>query len=268
MAKKMLEGKVAIITGAASGIGEAAARLFAAQGAFVVIADIQDQLGLAVAASIGPGRSSYRHCDVTDEEQVESAVAHAVSARGRLDIMYSNAGVMGPAAGVVDLDKAEFDRAMAVNVGGAALAIKHAARAMLAGGVRGAIVCTASATGHQAGLGPAAYTASKHALVGLVRAAAGELGSGGIRVNCVSPFGVATPMSCGLNGLTPEMLEATSCRLSNLKGTVLKASHVAEAALFLASDQSVYVSGHDLLVDGGSTVVYAGLQQLIGSSRL
>ncbi|KAJ6798697.1 putative short-chain dehydrogenase reductase 5 [Iris pallida] len=262
-----LEGKVAIVTGAASGIGEAAARLFAANGATVVVADIQDRLGHEVVASIGPDKSIYVHCDVTDEEQVKAAVDHAVSAYGRLDIMYSNAGVLGsPFAGILDLDKQEMDRVMAVNVTGTAVAIKHAARAMVARGVRGSIVCTASVAAHQGGHGPAAYVASKHAVLGLVRAAAGELGQHGIRVNCVSPYGVATPMSSAASGLASEAVEGMFCAVANLKGVALRAGHVAEAALFLASEEAAYVSGHDLVVDGGNTAVYSALAQLMSSA--
>ena len=245
---------MAIITGGASGIGEASARLFAVHGAIVIIADVQDQLGADVAASIGHDKCSYKHCDVTDEKQVQEVVDHTTAVHGRLDVMFSNAGVLGSRAGIADLDLNSLNRLMAVNVGGAVAAIKHGARAMLAGGVHGSIVCTASVAAQRAGLGPAAYTITKHALLGLVRAAAGEYGPHGIRVNCVSPFGVATPLACGLNGASPETVERLTCSLSVLKKVVLKASHIAEAALFLASDESAFISGHDLVVDGATTV--------------
>ncbi|KAL6008740.1 Short-chain dehydrogenase reductase 3b [Asimina triloba] len=250
-----LQGKVAIITGGASGIGEASARLFADNGAQVVIADVQDELGRQVAASIGPGRCCYVHCDVRDEKQVEAAVALAVGRYGRVDVMFSNAGVAGPVAGILELRMEELEETMATNVRGAAAAIKHAARAMVAGRTRGSIVCTGSVASCVGGTGPHAYTASKHALVGLVRSAAAELGAHGIRVNCVSPFGVATPLACGMGNWQPAQVEENCTRLSNLKGIVLKPRHVADAALFLASDDSAYVSGHNLVVDGGFTVV-------------
>ncbi|KAG1326129.1 short-chain dehydrogenase reductase 3b-like [Cocos nucifera] len=262
MSKPRLEGKVAIITGAASGIGEATARLFASNGATVVIADIQDELGNAVAASISPGKCSYKHCDVSDEKEVEETVNHVLRTHGRLDIMFSNAGVLGTAAPIMDVDMRELDRVMAVNVRGTAAAIKHAARAMVARGTRGTIICTASVTSCRGGLGPAAYTASKHAVLGLVRAAAGELGQHGIRVNCMSPFGVATPLACELKGASPSKVEDLCCAMANLKGVVLKTGHVAEAALFLASDESVFISGHNLVIDGGTTAVSSSLQQL------
>ena len=250
-----MEGKVAIITGAASGIGEAAARLFVSNGALVVIADIQDDLGAQVVASIGHDKCSYKHCDVTDEKQVEEAVQYAISTYGRLDIAYSNAGLMGSAAGVTDVDLAEMDRILAVNVRGTAAVIKHAARAMIEAGTRGSIICTASLASCRANIGPMSYTASKHAVLGLVRTATGELGKHGIRVNCVSPHGVATPLGCGIYGLTPAQFEEACIARANLKGKVLKPNDVADAALFLASDESAYVSGLNLLVDGGASVI-------------
>lgn len=258
---RRLDGKVAIVTGGASGIGEAAARLFASSGATVVIADVQDALGEAVAASVGP-RCAYARCDVTDEAQVEATVARAVAAHGRLDVMLSNAGVLLPTGSVMDMDLAELDRVMAVNFRGAAACVKHAARAMASGG--GAIVCTASVASLQGGFGPASYTASKHALLGLVRAAAGELGRHGVRVNCVSPGGVATPLSCALMGVGPRELEAMTVPHNVLQGKVLRAEDVAEAALFLASDQAAFISGHNLVVDGATTAVNPAVLHTVG----
>ncbi|KAJ3703804.1 hypothetical protein LUZ61_007509 [Rhynchospora tenuis] len=255
MSKTRLEGKVAIITGAASGIGEATARLFTSNGAIVVIADIQDKLGIAVAASIGADKCSYVHCDVTDEAQVESAVHYPVSKHGRLDIMYSNAGVAILSPSILELNMGDFDKVMSVNVRGTAAALKHAGRAMVAAGIRGSIICTGSIASCQSGYGPAGYVTSKHAVLGLVRAAAADLGRHGIRVNCVSPSGVATPMGCEATRMTPEEMEQLTAAISCLKGAVLKANHVAAAALFLASDESEFISGHNLVIDGGSTVV-------------
>ncbi|XP_058077606.1 short-chain dehydrogenase reductase 3b-like [Magnolia sinica] len=253
-----LEGKVAIITGAASGIGEASARLFANNGARVVIADVQDELGQQVVASIGPDRSCYVHCDVRDEKQVEQTVANTLENYGRLDILFSNAGIMGPICGILEMDIGEMDNTMATNVRGAAAAIKHAAKAMVARQTRGSIICTASVAACLGGTGPHAYTTSKHALVGLVRSTASELGMYGIRVNCISPFGVATPLACKIDNLDPTQLEANCCAISNLKGIVLKPHHIADAALFLASDESAFISGHNLVIDGGFTVVNHG----------
>ncbi|CAN0888709.1 Short-chain dehydrogenase reductase 3b [Linum grandiflorum] len=224
-------------------------RLFVEHGAFVVAADVQDDLGQLAVAALG-------RCDVRDEKQVEETVNYTVEKYGKLDIMFSNAGVIGPLTGFLDLDLDGFDQTMATNVRGVAATIKHAARAMVARGVPGgSIICTSSAASTVGGTGPHAYTASKHALVGLVRSACGELGEYGIRVNCISPFGLATPLTCGAFGLKPDEVEANCSKVANLKGISLNARHVAETALFLASDESAYVSGHNLAVDGGFTVV-------------
>ncbi|CAN1353131.1 Short-chain dehydrogenase reductase 3b [Linum perenne] len=232
-------------------------RLFVEQGAFVVAADVQDDLGLLAVAAVGSDYATYHRCDVRDEKQVEEMVEFTVQKYGKLDILFSNAGVIGPLTGILDLDLDDFDRTMAVNVRGVAATIKHAARAMMKNGARsgGSIICTSSAASSVGGTGPHAYTASKHALVGLVRSACGELGEYGIRVNCISPFGLATPLTCGAFGMRPDEVEANCSKIANLKGIVLKARHVAETALFLASDESAYVSGHNLAVDGGFTVV-------------
>nr|XP_043622429.1 short-chain dehydrogenase reductase 3b-like [Erigeron canadensis] len=259
MNKLRLEGKVALITGGASGIGEATAKLFIENGANVVIADIQDDLANQVIASCEisshPGKICYFPCDVRDEKQVEAAVSHAVTKYGTIDILFSNAGIMGPMTTFLDMDLDAFDNTIAVNVRGVAATIKHVARSMVAKKTRGSIICTASVAASIGGAGPHAYTASKHAIIGLMRTACYELGAYGIRVNCVSPFGVGTPLSCTAFNLEPSQVEQNCCESGNLKGVVLKAKHVAEATLFLASDESVYVSGQNLGVDGGYTVV-------------
>ncbi|KAK8565572.1 hypothetical protein V6N12_059130 [Hibiscus sabdariffa] len=258
----MLEGKVALITGAASGIGEETARLFVEHGAFVVIVDVQDDLGNRVAETIGADKVSYRHCDVRDEKQVEEAVSYTVEKYGKLDILFSNAGILGPLTGILDLDIDTFDDIMATNVRGMAAMIKHAARAMVARNTRGSIICTGSVASSIGGTGPHGYTASKHAVIGLVRGTSSELGAHGIRVNCVSPYGVATPLVCRAYNLEPSEVEANSYSLSNLKGIVLKARHIAESVLFLASDESAYISGQNLAVDGGFTVATTRVSSL------
>ncbi|KAL3498136.1 hypothetical protein ACH5RR_040868 [Cinchona calisaya] len=257
-----LEGKVALITGAASGIGEETVRLFVENGAFVVAADVQDELGHQLVASFGSDKVSYHHCDVRDEMQVEDTIGYTLAKYGSLDILFSNAGIIGPLTSILDLDIQGFDNTMATNVRGVAATIKHAARAMVARKVKGSIICTTSVAACLGGAGPHAYTTSKHALIGLVRTACSELGAYGIRVNSISPFGVATPLPCTAYNLQPRQVEENCCASANLKGIVLKTKHIAEAALFLASDESAYISGHNLVVDGGFTVVSNSLSAI------
>ncbi|KAK7259157.1 hypothetical protein RIF29_24756 [Crotalaria pallida] len=251
----LLEGKVALITGAASGIGEETVRLFAKNGALVIAVDVQDELGQQVEASIGSEKVTYHHCDVRDEKQVEESIKFTLEKHGRIDVLFSNAGIIGSLSGILELDLKEFDNTMATNVRGAAAMMKHAARAMVAKSIRGSIICTTSVSACIGGTGPHGYTTSKHALLGLVRSACSELGAYGIRVNSISPYGVATPLACRAFNLEPHEVEANSCSQANLKGVVLKARHIAEAALYLASDEAVYISGHNLVVDGGFSVV-------------
>ncbi|XP_057721612.1 short-chain dehydrogenase reductase 3b-like [Arachis stenosperma] len=271
MSKQRLEGKVAIVTGGASGIGAEAVRVFVENGAFVVVADVQDELGHHLASSIGLlEKVSYCHCDIRDEKQVEETVAFAVEKYGSLDIMFSNAGIAGSIfSNILDLDLNDFDNAMAVNLRGAAACIKHAARVMVARRTRGSIICTASVAA-SVGIGAAAgvgYTASKHGLIGLVRSACGELGGYGIRVNSVSPYIVATPLVCRALDVEASEVESAGGVGANLQGIVLKPIHVAEAALFLASDESAYISGHDLTVDGGFLAVNRGIEPSLASLK-
>lgn len=247
---KRLQGKVAIITGGASGIGEATARVFAQNGArMVVIADIQDQLGRQVATSIGEDKCSYVHCDVTDEDQVKTMVESTVEKHGRLDVMFSNAGIITPTyQTVLELDFSQFERVFAVNVRGMALCVKHAARVMVEGRVRGSIVCTGSVSASHGSKTRTDYSMSKHAVLGLVRSASLQLGAHGIRVNCVSPNGVVTPMTVQATGKSAEEMEEVFETYARLKGVVLNVMHVADAVLFLVCNE--FMTGHDLQVDG------------------
>ncbi|KAG5230399.1 hypothetical protein OIU76_022435 [Salix suchowensis] len=249
---KKVQDKVAIVTGGASGIGEATVLAFVENGARgVVIADIQDEKGQKLAESVGANRSTYIHCDVTDENQVRSLVESTVQLYGQLDVIFCNAGVINSSQQtVLDLDLDSYDRLFAVNVRGAAACLKHAARAMVEGGVKGSVICTASAAANLVGSTLTDYIMAKCGVVALMKCASYQLGKHGIRVNCVSPGPVATPMVCELNNIGVEevekLYESTYC----LKG-VLKAKHVADAVLFLASEDSEFVTGQNVVVDGG-----------------
>ncbi|KAL0008071.1 hypothetical protein SO802_009573 [Lithocarpus litseifolius] len=252
-AARRLEGKVALITGGASGIGESTARIFSKHGAKVVIADIQDELGHSVCKELNPQSSSFVHCDVTKETEVENAVNHAVSKYGKLDIMFNNAGIAGAAKlNILDTTKAEFEQVVSVNLVGAFLGTKHAARVMIPAR-KGSIITTASTSSIIGGGATHGYTSSKHGVVGLMRNTAVELGQFGIRANCVSPYAIATPL---LNDFLKQLdTNRISSVFSSLKDEVLRPEDVAEAALYLGSDESKYVSGHNLVIDGGFTIV-------------
>jgi len=249
-----LDGRVAAITGASSGIGRAAAERFAEEGAKVAIGDIQDDAGRQLAESLG-GAAIYVHCNVTSEDDVSGLVDAAVAEFGQLDVMYNNAGIVG-AVGPVDTTPAdEWHASIDVLLHGVFYGVKHAARVMKPR-MAGSIISMSSTAGVMGGLGPHAYAAAKHAVVGLTKNAAAELCRFGIRVNCIAPASMATPMVAfahtgdhtNMDGALAELTAS-----SPLIGRPGLATDVANAALWLASDESGYTSGHTLATDAGFT---------------
>ncbi|HYM16102.1 MAG TPA: glucose 1-dehydrogenase [Dehalococcoidia bacterium] len=245
-----LEGKVAVVTGGASGIGEATVRLFVAEGARVIIADVQDGYGERMAKELGPA-VRFHHTDVSQDTDVRAAVERATRDFGRLDCIFNNAGFGGVVGPLEETTAEEFDATVAVLFRGVFLGIKHAAPVMKAQG-SGSIISTASVAGLRAGEGPHIYSAAKAAVIHLTRSAALELGESGVRVNCICPGGIATPLVAG-GSRDQAALDAAQQRMTRLqpirRGGV--AGDIARAALWLASDDASFVNGHALVVDGG-----------------
>ncbi|KAL6008386.1 hypothetical protein ACLOJK_033895 [Asimina triloba] len=244
-------------------------RLFLAHGATVVIGDVQDEAGEAICHQLHHPNISYFHCDVTNEDDVRNLVDLAVQKHGKLDIMFNNAGVSDKTmTSILTIEKASMERVLAVNLVGPILGAKHAARVMVPA-KKGCILFAASVVASTAMLREHAYVASKAGVVGLTKNVAAELGEFGIRVNCISPYGVATKLSEGMiRDTSKQVFEAVMDDAANLKGVTLKADDVAHAALFLASDESRYVSGLDLLVDGGYSVTNPSLEMVLNKLQL
>jgi NAD(P)-dependent dehydrogenase (short-subunit alcohol dehydrogenase family) len=250
-----LEGKTAIVTGGASGIGAATARLFVAEGAKVLIADMQEERGEALSESLGES-AVFRRVDVTVEDDIRGAVDEAIERFGRLDCMYNNAGFGGALGPIESTSVEDFDITFDVLVKGVFLGIKHAARVMKGQGA-GSIISTASVAGLQAGYSPHLYSVAKAAVIHLTHSVALELGESGIRVNCICPGIIATPLAAGRVNTSEEQLVKMRKALgsSQVLGRIGDPEDIAQAALWLASDDSSFVTGHAQVVDGGA---YAG----------
>ncbi len=252
-----LDDKVAVITGGCSGIGLATVELFVAEGARVVIADIQDERGAALAGRFGD-RARYVHCDVTDEAQIAALMQAACDRFGALDIVFNNAGAGGARETIEEMTGALWDRTHALLLRSVALGIRYAVPFMKQRG--GAIVNTASISALEAGAAPIAYSAAKAGVLHLSRVAAAELSRYGIRVNALCPGFILTDIftsSLGFSDTAAAQANASLRAVSPhaqplaIPGTP---DHVARACLYLASDASAFVTGTHLVVDGGITV--------------
>lgn len=253
-----LDGKTAVITGGASGIGEATTRLFIKEGANVLIADIDDQKGAALAEELGQS-AAYKHTNAIDEEAVAQTLAHAVDHFGRLDFLFNNVGGGANTPAQIEKipDKA-YQHIMNLSLRSAFLGIKHAAPIMKRQG-SGSIANNASIAGITAGYATHLYSAAKAAVIQLTRSVAMELGESNIRVNCICPGPVITPLLVNMFGIPEEHFEdrfellKTAFTYNQPLRRPCYPEDIAEAALWLAADQSGFINGHALVIDGGLT---------------
>src|SRR5215469_10671259 len=241
-------GKIVLVTGAASGIGWATARLFADEGAHVLAVDLNDNV-----AHVAEGYASIStlKADAGSEGDMEKAVAAVVERHGALDVMVANAGVSGGLAGLFEQAAEEWRAVLNVNLIGPFLAIKHGAKSMLAAKRAGAIVCTASVAGLRSGAGGMAYSASKAGVINLVQTSAQQLATSGIRVNAVCPGLIETGMTRPLFERARAKGRESSIGQLNPLRRAGGPSEIAEVIAFLASDAASYVNGQALAVDGG-----------------
>lgn len=252
-----LEGKVAVVTGAASGIGRETARLFVREGAKVVLADIQDAHGEKLAEELGPD-STFLHTDVSREEDVAAAVGLAVEKFGRLDCMFNNAGIPGHTALIEDTDIEAARQSIDVLLISVFIGMKHAVKVMKPQG-SGSIISTASVAGLGVGYGGNVYSSCKAAIIHLTRTVANEVGESGVRVNCIAPGGIPTAIFGRAMGMDQAAAEGIvpMLKAGMSKGQPIQRSgdpaDIAEAALWLASGTSGFVTGQCLVVDGGLT---------------
>ena len=252
-----LEGKVAVITGGASGIGAATAALFVEEGARVVIGDLQAEVGEETAGRLGTN-CAFQPCDVSKEADVAALVAAATSRWGTLDVIYNNAGFGGALGPIESLSEDDIDITFDVLLKGVLFGMKHAAPVMKAQ-ESGSIISTASVAGMLTGYGPHLYNVAKAAVIHLTRSVANELAEQNIRVNCICPGFIATPLAAN-SPISVRGREAAEERMQRMRdqsalaqplARVGEASDIAKAALFLASEDSAWITGTEMVVDGG-----------------
>jgi NAD(P)-dependent dehydrogenase (short-subunit alcohol dehydrogenase family) len=253
-----LDGKVAVITGGCSGIGLGTAELFVAEGAKVLVADVQDEKGQALEARLG-GALVYAHCDVLQESDIAAALAKAKTVFGGLDILFNNAGLSDQMRTPAEIEVEAWDRIFALLVRAPALGIKHAAPLMAERGA-GAIVNTASVAALHVGYAPIGYSCAKAAVLHLTKVMAPQLATQKIRVNAVCPGLIPTPIFGASVGLPREAAEHVAALLRERAPGVQPTpragapADIAEAVLYLASDAASFVTGTHIVVDGGLTI--------------
>ncbi|MEM9654296.1 MAG: glucose 1-dehydrogenase [Actinomycetota bacterium] len=246
-----LDGKVAVVTGGASGIGAGTVRRFVAEGAKVLIADLDEDGGATLADELGDA-GAFLRVDVSREDQVAAMIAEATDLFGRLDCLFNNAGFGGALGPIASTTVEDYDLTMDVLVKSVFLGIKHAAPVMTAQG-SGSIINTASVAGLRAGYAPHLYSVAKCAVLHLTRTVALELGENNVRVNAICPGFIATPLAAGhpdADETRIQKMRDVSARAQVL-GRVGEASDIANMALFLASDESQWITGQEFVVDGG-----------------
>jgi len=247
---KRFEGQSIVVTGGASGIGEATVKAIVAEGGNVIIADLQQDKGQALASELGP-QARFHHTDVTQEDAIVSAISLAEHEFGPLTGFVNSAGIIGVTGPISETSLDDFERTMAILSRSVFLGVKHAAASMKRSG-KGSIVSLTSTAGVTGGLGPHIYTMAKHAVVGLTKSAASELSRDGIRINAVAPAGTVTPMTAALTGGDASLI-AEAIKGASPLGIACMPDDIANGVLYLLSDEARYVTGHTLVIDAGVT---------------
>jgi len=254
-----MEGKIALVTGGGNGIGQAACLAFAREGAKVMVVDIDAAAAEKTVADIRAmgGEAGFFQADVSQSSQVQAYVQQTLNTYGRIDTFFNNAGIEGKVSPLAEYDEDNWDRVMSINLKGTFLGLRYVLPVMI-GQKKGTIINTSSVAGTVGAPNMAAYSASKHAIIGLTKTAAGEVGRQGVRVNAVCPGPINTRMMRSLEGMI-NPAEPTAVAKGNIArnpmGRYGEAEEIARIVVFLASDESDYVNGAAWLIDGGRTAI-------------